>query len=89
LNEEFGFYINRPFYIVSELPFNRVAHMHRLGYVWHKRWTKLYALQEQWWFDETTKTVRNNKWKNFCLAIRNKGTSNDLMTVSSITSRWW
>jgi hypothetical protein len=27
LNEEFGFYINRPFYIVSELPFNRVAEM--------------------------------------------------------------
>jgi hypothetical protein len=27
LNEEFGFYINRPFYLVSELPFNRVAEM--------------------------------------------------------------
>jgi len=27
LNEEFGFYINRPFYLVSELPMNRVAEM--------------------------------------------------------------
>jgi len=27
LNEEFGFHINRPFYLVSELPFNRVAEM--------------------------------------------------------------
>jgi hypothetical protein len=25
LNEEFGFHINRPFYLVSELPMNRVA----------------------------------------------------------------
>jgi hypothetical protein len=27
LNEEFGFYINRPFYLVSELPMNRVVEM--------------------------------------------------------------
>jgi hypothetical protein len=27
LNEEFGFHINRPFYLVSEMPFNRVIEM--------------------------------------------------------------
>jgi hypothetical protein len=27
LNEEFGFHINRPFYFVSQLPFNRVVEM--------------------------------------------------------------
>jgi hypothetical protein len=27
MNEDFGFQINKPFYIVSEMPFNRVATM--------------------------------------------------------------
>jgi hypothetical protein len=36
LNEEFGFHINRPFYIVSELPFNRVLEMHGNTYVYQK-----------------------------------------------------
>jgi hypothetical protein len=38
LNEEFGFHINRPFYLVSQLPFNRVAEMHGNTNVWLKRW---------------------------------------------------
>jgi len=38
LNEEFGFYINRPFYIVSELPFNRVAESIGANNVTLKRW---------------------------------------------------
>jgi hypothetical protein len=38
LNEEFGFHINRPFYIVSELPFNRVAEMHGNTAVTLRRW---------------------------------------------------
>jgi hypothetical protein len=40
LNEEFGFYINRPFYIVSELPFNRVAESPGANNVVLKRWRK-------------------------------------------------
>jgi hypothetical protein len=40
LNEEFGFHINRPFYIVSELPFNRVAECIGANNVVLKRWRK-------------------------------------------------
>jgi hypothetical protein len=40
LNEEFGFHINRPFYIVSELPFNRVAEMLGGTNMVLKRWRK-------------------------------------------------
>jgi hypothetical protein len=58
LNEEFGFHINRPFYIVSELPFNRVAEMHGNANVWLKRWRNN-AKGQQFWFDEVTKTIRN------------------------------
>jgi len=88
LNEEFGFHINRPFYLVSELPFNRVMEMHGNANVWLKRWRNN-AKGQQFWFDEVTKTVRNNQWKNYCLDIQSNGGSNNLRTVSSINSRWW
>jgi len=38
LNEEFGFHINRPFYLVSELPFNRVAESIGANNMVLKRW---------------------------------------------------
>jgi hypothetical protein len=59
LNEEFGFHINRPFYLVSELPFNRVAEMLGGANMILKRWRNN-AKQQQFFFDEVTKTVRNN-----------------------------
>jgi len=88
LNEEFGFYINRPFYLVSQLPFNRVVEMLGGTNVVLKRWRKN-ATQQQFWFDEVSKTLRNNHWKNYCLDIASNGGSSNLRTVSGINSRWW
>jgi hypothetical protein len=88
LNEEFGFYINRPFYIVSELPFNRVAEMLGGTNMVLKRWRNN-TRQQQFWFDEVSKTIRNNYWKNYCLDIQSNGNSNNLRTTSGINSRWW
>jgi hypothetical protein len=88
LNEEFGFHINRPFYLVSELPFNRVAEMLGGTNMVLKRWRKN-TRQQQFFFDEVTKTVRNNYWKNYCLDIQSNGNSNNLRTTSGINSRWW
>jgi len=87
LNEEFGFHINRPFYLVSELPFNRVAEMLGGTQMVLKRWRNN-TRQQQFFFDEVSKTVRNNYWKNYCLSIRSNGNSNDLRT-EGINSRWW
>jgi hypothetical protein len=53
-----------------------------------KRWRKN-ARQQQFWFDEVSKTIRNNNWKNYCLDIQGNGGSSNLRTVSGITSRWW
>jgi len=88
LNEEFGFYINRPFYLVSELPFNRVAEMLGGTNMVLKRWRNNQR-QQQFWFDEVSKTVRNNYWKNYCWEIQGNGSSNNFRTVSGINSRWW
>jgi hypothetical protein len=87
LNEEFGFHINRPFYMVSELPFNRVAEMLGNTRMVLKRWRNN-TRQQQFWFDEVTKTVRNNYWKNYAVEIQSNGNHRNLKTAG-INSRWW
>jgi hypothetical protein len=87
LNEEFGFHINRPFYLVSELPFNRVAEMLGGTNMVLKRWRNNQR-QQQFFFDEVSKTIRNNYWKNYAVEIQSNGNSNNLKTAG-INSRWW
>jgi len=72
---------------VSELPFNRVAECHGANNVWLRRWRKNTTAQ-QWWFDEVSKTVRNNQWKNYALEIQSNGNSNNLR-AAGVNSRWW
>jgi hypothetical protein len=88
LNEEFGFYINRPFYLVSELPFNRVAESPGANNVVLKRWRKNW-IRQQFYFDEVSKTIRSQQWKNYALEIQGNGGSNNLRLTSGINSRWW
>jgi hypothetical protein len=63
MNEQFGFHINRPFYIRSRLPFQRVAECQGANNVALKRWRKNTKAQ-QWYFDEVSKTIKNNAWKS-------------------------
>jgi len=86
-NEEFGFHINRPFYIRSRLPMRRVAECHGANNVWLKRWRKNTTAQ-QWYFDGVSKTIRNNHWKSHALDIQSNGGSNNLRCTTS-NSRWW
>jgi hypothetical protein len=74
--------------MVSELPFNRVVEMLGGTNLVLKRWRKN-VRQQQFYFDEVTKTIRNNNWKNYCLDIQSNGGSSNLKTTSSITSKWW
>jgi len=39
-NKEFGFHINRPFYLRSRMPMQRIAECHGANNVWLKRWRK-------------------------------------------------
>jgi len=66
LNEEFGFHINRPFYIRSRMPMKRVLESIGANNITLKRWRKNVTAQ-QWWFDEKTKTVKNQQWKNYAM----------------------
>jgi hypothetical protein len=53
-----------------------------------KRWRKN-TRQQQFFFDNVSKTIKNNYWKNYCLDIQSNGKSNNLRTTSGINSRWW
>jgi hypothetical protein len=44
-NKEFGFHINRPFYLRSRMPMQRIAECHGANNVWLKRWRKNVAAQ--------------------------------------------
>jgi len=88
LNEEFGFYINRPFYMVSRLPLHRVIEAIGANNLVQKRYTKG-RLAQQFWFEEKTKTIRSQQWKNYCMQIQSNGGSTNVQMISSITSRWW
>jgi len=58
-NKDFGFHINRPFYLRSRMPMQRVAECHGANNVWLKRWRRNVRAQ-QWYFDEVSKTIRSN-----------------------------
>ena len=87
MNKEFGFYINRPFYLVSRLWFHRVVETNASN-VFLKRWVKN-KKQQQFFFDGKTKTIRSNYWKNYAMWIPSNGGANDLRMTSTINSRWW
>jgi hypothetical protein len=83
LNKDFGFHINRPFYLVSRLPMKRVAECVGASNVALKRYVKGRSAQ-QFFFDGKTKTIRSQQWKNYAVELRGK----DIRMTSSINSRW-
>jgi len=82
-NKEFGFHINRPFYIESRLPMGRVAECIGANNVQLKNWRKNVAAQ-QWFFDPVAKTLKNNYWKSYSLDMQNNN-----IRCRPTNSRWW
>jgi hypothetical protein len=58
MNEEFGFWCQKPFYLRSRLPMKRVAECHGANNVWLRRWRKN-TIAQQFFFDCTSKTIRS------------------------------
>ena len=58
LDTDFGFHINRPFYIVSRLPMARVVECHGANNIWLRRWRNNVAAQ-QFFFDGVSKTIKS------------------------------
>jgi hypothetical protein len=88
LHEDFGFHINRPFYIRSRLPMQRLAEMHGNTYIYMRRWV-LNRKGQVWRFNGQDKTIRNENWKNYAAFIQSNGGGQYFMTTATINSRWW
>jgi hypothetical protein len=58
MNEEFGFYINRPFYIVNQCPYKRVVEAVSAHHLKLKRYRKG-VIGQQFIFDQKSKTVQS------------------------------
>jgi hypothetical protein len=69
------------------MPMRRIAECHGANNVWLKRWRKNVAAQ-QWFFDEVSKTIKNNYWKSHSLDIQGNGGSTNIRCTTT-NSRWW
>lgn len=85
---DFGFHANRPFYLRSRLPMQRVMECIGANNVVLKRWRKNVTAQ-QFYFDPTSKTVRSQQWKNRAMEIQSNGGSANIRMTTAINSRWW
>jgi len=86
LNEDFGFYVERPFHLVSLMPSRRYLDVVENTKVVIK--TPNSYDSQVWWFDQKSKTVQNMKYKNVSLSGENKGRSRK-MQLYKTNSDWF
>jgi hypothetical protein len=88
LNEDFGWYINRPFYIRSRMFFRRVVEAHGNNWLYLRRWVANRKAQ-QWVFNNVDKVVHNMNWKNYGMSIHSNGNHSHMRMEANPQSRWW
>jgi len=72
LDKDFGLDRNRPFYIVSRLPMERVVDVTQGNYLYLRRMKHDY-IKQQFFFDPVTKTIKSQQWKDKSLDQRSSG----------------
>jgi hypothetical protein len=85
INNMFGLYVDRSFYIISELPQHRYLENitgNNLGIK-----TKNGRTQQVWWFDQKTLTIKSRK-NNYSFDIQSSGNSSN-MQIYSTNQKWW
>jgi hypothetical protein len=85
LNKEFGFYVDRDFYIVTQMSSNRYLEVINNRNIVIK--TPNGNKGQKWWFDQTSKTIKT-RINNQSFDIKSSGKSNDLQ-IWSTNSMWW
>ena len=89
LNEDFGFYVERPFHIVSMLP--RRRYLQRLDQTSHQeiviKQPNSYKSQV-WFFDQKSLTIKCGKHPTYSLNIHGNGGSNYL-NARNTQSNWF
>jgi hypothetical protein len=84
LNEDFGLYVERPFFIVSEMSNHRYLDLIGRNFVIK---TRNGRTSQQWWFHQQSLTIKS-KSMNQSWDIKSSGGSQDIQ-VWSTNSKWW
>jgi membrane carboxypeptidase/penicillin-binding protein PbpC len=84
LNEDFGLYVDRTFYIVSQMKSGRYLDLIGRNFVIK---TKNGRNTQQWYFHQQTLTIRSRS-NNQSFDIKGSGSKSD-MQVWSTSGRWW
>ena len=85
LNGDFNLYVQRPFYIISELKSNRYLDLINNRNMVIK--TRNGRNTQTWWFDQVSLTIKT-KLNNQSFDIPSSGKANT-MQVYSTNSNWW
>ena len=85
-NSKFGFYINRPFYIMSRMPMRRVVEVVGGRNVVIKQARNRNT--QKFTFDQVSKTIKSWAYKHKSFDIQNSGRSSNLQ-VATTNSRWF
>jgi hypothetical protein len=85
LNKDFGFKINTPFHLISNLPDGRYLDLVSNNPVIKSR--NGYPSQ-QWYFDQRSKTIHSMRTKSYSVMISGSGRSAKL-AVGGTNSNWW
>jgi len=85
LNKEFGLYVERDFFIVSQMPSNRYITVidNRKMVIKTPNGRK----EQLWYFDQKTKTIKT-RLNNQSFDIKSSGRTRD-MQIWSTNSGWW
>jgi len=88
MNKSFGFFVNRPFNIVSGLAMHRLVDVKSRGkgLVIRRKITK--EKSQSFYFDAATKTIMSSKYKNLSITIGSAGRSSYLY-MSKTSARWY
>jgi len=87
VHEEFGWHIGRPFYIITKLPSGRAVEVVG-GRNLVLKWKQYNNVNQQFYFDNDSKTIRSQANRNKALDIQNSGRSSNLQIWKS-NGRWW
>jgi hypothetical protein len=86
LNEEYGLYIERPFYIISSLGENRYMDVINERDLVIK--TPNEYDSQKWYFDQRTLTIKNKMFSHKSLDINGSGKTTD-MQIWNTNGKWW
>jgi len=84
-NERFGLYVERPFYIISDLPTHRYLDVINSNKLAIK--TRNGRKTQEWYFHQQSLTIRT-KNNNYSFNIQSNGGGNP-MEITSTNSNWW